>query len=737
MTKRISRYLKIKKISFFFFYTTSLSFISTASHADEFSTPRLTYSQSDFGGVGLMQMPSGRMMSEGELSFNITHNDNYINYSLSLQLYPWLESTIRYSQVYSILYSDDESFSGDTDYTDKSIDLKLRLLQETYWLPQFSLGFRDIGGSGLFDGEFVAANKQIGPWDFTLGIGWGYIGNRGNLSGDKSDSSGDCGRNTSYDGSTGTVDIHRIFKGCSSVYGGVEYQTPFKPLVLKLEYDGNDYQSDFPAVIGTDDLSVSTPWNIGLIYKLTDWARLRISYERGNTLTTGISLGTNLGDLMPEWIDAPRPNYQPHVKTSSLSDKEWQQLTEDLTRIAGYQQVSLYQDQTNRLVTLEGSQKKYRDRKESEERAAVLIANTGLDVNTYRIIETAHKQPLTETRIDANAFKHIAENDYPDAKFDNIRITQSPKPTTGKLKAQAKDNWQFGFSPALQQSFGNAEGFYLYAIGVKANSSYQFGNHILLSSGLYGNITDNYDKYRYTVPPDGTDLKRVRTLARLYYDHVFRLNNLQLTYFDRFAQNIYGQAYGGYLESMFAGLGGELIYRPLGKNWAIGIDGNYVKQRDPDSTFRLYTKEHHFDPQSSRFYRVQTGALTGHTTLYWQPQSWTLLENSLLKVSAGQYLTEDKGITVDFSKQFNNGVTVGIFATKTDLSASEYGEGSFTKGVYVSIPIDLMTIKPSTNRISISWLPLMRDGGQKLNRQYQLYNMTDARSPWFTRPVTE
>ncbi|SHF60505.1 YjbH domain-containing protein [Vibrio gazogenes] len=709
---------------------------SLSAHSDEFSPPSLTHSQSDFGGVGLIQMPSGRMMPEGALELNVTNNDDYINYSLSLQLFPWLETTIRYTQIHDLLYSNDTSFSGDTKYTDKSADVKLSLIDESFWLPQIAVGFRDIGGTGLFDGEYIAANKQFGPLDFTLGVGWGYIGNRGNLSGDNQTSS-DCGRSTGYQATTGSVSLGSMFTGCASVYGGIEYQTPFDPLVFKLEYDGNNYQSDFPVTQGKKAMPVSTPWNVGLVYSFTDWARLRLSYERGNTFTAGISLNTNLAKLRPVWIDEPRPDYHPQPKKSALSEEEWQRLVADVQKIAGYQQVSLRQDQANKTVTLTGTQQKYRHKKEAEERAALLIANSGVDADTYKIVETANGQPLTETQINAYAFERVAKNDYPGADFDDAKTTNQPAVISGEVKAQSTKNWQLGLTPTLQQSFGGSENFYLYAIGVKANSSYRMGQHVILSSSLYGNITDNYDKYKYTVPPDGTDLKRVRTLARQYYDHTFRMDSLQLTYFDHYGDNIYGQAYGGYLESMFAGAGGEIIYRPLNQNWAFGIDGNYVKQRDPDSVLGLYKEERHFDAQTARYYRVQTGTFTGHATLYWQPQFWSLFNNTLLKISAGQYLTEDKGVTVDFSKQFDSGVIAGVFAAKTNLSASEYGEGNFTKGVYISIPLDLMTIKPSVQRANISWLPLMRDGGQKLNRQYELYNMTDARSPWFTKSIAE
>ncbi|MDP5255277.1 MULTISPECIES: YjbH domain-containing protein [unclassified Vibrio] len=702
--------------------------------ADSFSGPVLTHSQSDFGGVGLMQMPSARMMEQGEFTFNVTNNDDYINYAVSLQVFPWLESTIRYTQVHDLLYSDDASFSGDTDYTDKSIDIKARLLEESFWLPQVSLGFRDIGGTGLFDSEFIAANKRLGPLDFTLGIGWGYIGNSGNLFG-KTSGSSDCERDSAFESEGGSIELGRMFTGCTAVFGGLEYQTPWQPLVLKLEYDGNDYQSDFPVTEGDISMPVDSHWNVGAVYALTDWAKIRLSYERGNTLTAGLSMGTNLANLRSVWIDDKAPSYQETAPVDQLTDEQWVQLTQDINDIAGYKQTSVYQKED--VVTVVGEAKKYRDRREGEERVATLIANTGLSAKTYRVVEVSDKQSVAQTDIDAHTFKRVAQVDYPNARFDDARFPTEAKEVDGELKAQSIDDLDYGLSPSLKQTFGSAEGFYLYAIGMNASASYWLNDHFIASGSLYGNIENNYDKFTYTVPPDGTSVKRVRTLARQYLDPRVSLSNLQLTYLDRLSDNVYFQAYGGYLESMFAGAGSEILYRPLQSNWAFGVDANYVKQRNPNSFFGLYEQEWHYDAETNQNYQVQTGGFTGQATLYWQPEFSGLFDNSLLQLKAGQYLAGDKGVTVDFSKQFDSGVIAGVYATKTNLSAEEYGEGSFTKGFYLSIPMDILMVKPSTSRLKFSWQPLTRDGGQMLNRKYELYDVTDPRSPWYSRAIPD
>ncbi|QYJ72817.1 YjbH domain-containing protein [Shewanella sp. FJAT-51649] len=758
--------------------------------ADEFSYPTLLPSQSDFGGVGLMQMPTGRMAPEGEFNFATSYNDEYQHFTASVQLFPWFETTIRYTQVQDLLYSDDPSFSGSTKYTDKGIDFKIRLLEESNWLPETSIGVRDFGGTGLFDGEFIAATKRVGPLDFTLGIGWGYIGNSGNLTSDKKDLNYNCDRDTSVGGSGGTVDYQRWFKGCAALFGGVEYQTPWEPLRLKVEYDGNDYQSDFPVVRGGINMPQDSKFNYGMLYRFGDWGDLHLSYERGNTWTLGFSLQTNFNTLSQIKRDPEAEKYKPlpaapltltqtesstqvntpraeqaTVSTATSTHKsevqnaeianqapantssqtvanlqvDWNKVAQDLQTIAGYANAKIYLD--NESITVVGEQNKFRDRNEAHQRAATILVNNtnAANIKEYRLIETHYQQPITETRIDSQKFAQVASYGYINAKMADTSEVRVPSSPQGKLVTETDKDWldNFGFdiSPTMVQSFGGSEGFYMFNIGVTGSASYRFSDNFEFSSSIYLNLYDNYDKFLYDVPPDGTDLKRVRTLIRQYvHDNPVRVNNLQLTWMDNLSDNISYQAYGGYLEMMYGGVGTEFLYRPLNSQWAFGFDVNYVKQRDPDSMFGFFEDEHQFDPLTNRAYRVQTGTVTGHATAYYQP-NW--FPNTLLRVSAGQYLTEDKGITVDFSKQFDSGVIVGAFATKTNLSSEEYGEGSFTKGFYISVPFDLMTIKSTHSRAFLSWMPLTRDGGQMLGRKYNLFDVTDARAPWYTRPSIE
>ncbi|MCG7489679.1 YjbH domain-containing protein [Vibrio sp. Of14-4] len=701
-------------------------------------------SQSDFGGTGLMQTPTGRMAKEGEFNVGLTMSNDYQHYMVSLQLMEWLETTLRYTRVPDVPFSSDPSYSGDNLYTDRGVDFKIRLLEESYYLPETSIGVRDFAGTGLFDGEYIAATKRFGSLDFTLGLGWGYLGQSGNISNPAcklSDSY--CTRPSDFNGSGGEFDTQRWFKGPSALFGGIEYQTPYEPLRLKVEYEGNDYSEDFPNTRNASKPMVqSTPWNFGVNYRLGDWGDAKLSYQRGNTVVFGLNLYANFNDIKPNWRDEDKLYSQGQLRPT-VDDTDWQQVAEQIEKNAGYSNNSISVDKD--VVTLKGEQVKYRDREQAVDRAATILTHHANEsIKVINIVEQKNGMDLTQTSVDRKAFVDASNYQSPDANIADSLSYSEPDQSSKVRVATSKNNWDYGIDPVLQQSIGGPESFYLYSIGLSAKSNYWLTDNLELGGSLYFNLVDNYDKFNYVENSPHVrnySTPRVRTMFRAYVDdNPVRLQNLQLTWFEQPMEEVYTQMYGGYLEMMFAGVGSEVLYRPLNTNWALGVDFNVVSQRDPDSWFGVYQDDYFFYDEakcdarvpSCQAYVLSRGT-TGHVTGYYMP-TWSFLDSTLIKVSAGKFLGGDVGARVDVSKQFDTGIIVGVYATKTDLTAEEYGEGSYNKGFYISIPFDILTVKPSTNRAVISWEPLTRDGGQMLRKKHNLFDETDARSPWFQRP---
>ncbi|MGO2511224.1 YjbH domain-containing protein [Marinomonas polaris] len=703
--------------------------------AAPFQGPQFKPSQGNLGGVGLMQMPSGRMAEDGAFSFNYTKSSEYQFYSLALQLMPWLETTIRYTQVEDLLYSNDESFSGGTKYTDKGIDAKLRLLEESHWLPEVSVGLRDIGGTGLFDGEFIAATKRLstdgyGQFDFTLGLGWGYFGTRGNISNPLCTAADRfCDRISGYSGNGGSVDYNRWFSGSTSLFGGVEYQTPYEPLRLKLEYDGNDYSQDYPVTRGGVDMTPRTPWNVGALYAVSDGFDIRLSYERGTTVALGFTLSTNFDTIKTPWVDDPIPALGTDQATT-LDGVDWKKLDAELSKVAGYQTEKVYQEgDTVAIISKQNS--KYRDRDVAAERAAaVLVNHLPTDIQSYKIIEESKNIPVKSTKISAQGYRDIANVEYFNPSIKDAIVDL---PLENIDSEPLYDNFEplnYGFTPHLTQSVGSPEAFYLYSLSMEGDASYWLTNNLQLSSAISINVVDNYDKMNFDVTPDGTSNYRVRTLIRAYVrDNDANVSNLQLTWFQKYGQNWYQQVYGGYLETMFAGAGTEVLYRQPNSNWAIGADINAIAQRNPDSMFGIFENDYAYGAGT----KVLSRGTTGHLSIYYQPQ-WSFLEDTMFRVDMGKFLAADVGARFDFSKQYKSGVIVGAYASRTNMSAEDFGEGSFTKGFYLSIPFDTISLKPTNSRGYLNWQPITRDGGQMLGKRNSLYGITDMVSPWYQRP---
>jgi hypothetical protein len=660
------------------------------------------------GGTGLIQTPTSRMLADGDLRISYTDNDQYRFWSATLQVFPWMQSTVRYTDVRTRLYSPYPSFSGNQTLKDKGIDIKFRLIEESYYLPELSMGFRDFGGTGFFESEFIGVSKQIGNFEFHLNMGWGYLGTTGNTSNpfcDVKDSY--CDRPGGFSGLGGKIDYQRFFKGPASIFGGVEYQTPWAPLRIKLEYEGNNYANDRAGSLEQD-----SRWNIGAAYSWNDFD-FSLNFQRGNTIGFGINYNFNLHTARQIKVDTPPRELLPEKQnTFSMEQIDRTRLTQDLYYQAGFAVSTSHLSETD--VTLYGQQMNYRNEDEAIDRVGRIMASELPDsVKTYRIVNTVGAIPLLETVIDAEKFKKQARYQTLDPNI--ISTFQRKGLSTTTIDRYAPNNTS-GFFSGIEafwvQTFGNPEAFYLYQAGVLVNGGYSFDGKTSFLGTMKVNLLENYDKFNFTTDRAPSSLPRVRTNVREYVSNRdVTMQNLMLHWNDRIAPNLYAQVYGGYLETMYGGIGAELLYRPVDSNLAFGFDINYVKQRSYENEVKFFD------------YKV----LTGHANIYWQP---TFLKDTLVSIKAGQYLAKDKGVTIDFAKRFDSGIVVGAYAAITNVSAEEYGEGSFTKGFYLTIPFDLFSLKPSKGSGKIPWVPISRDGGQALNRPIELYGVTNERSPF-------
>ncbi|APC14807.1 hypothetical protein BLL42_03350 [Pseudomonas frederiksbergensis] len=661
------------------------------------------YTQNDFGGVGLLQTPTARMAPAGELSVTASRTDPYSRYSFSLQPFDWLESSFRYTAITNRKYGT-EALSGDQSFKDKAIDVKARLWEESHWAPQIAIGARDIGGTGLFSSEYFVANKRYDNLDFSLGVAWGYLGNRGDFSNPLAVLGSQFDERPQSDAAVsraGGVNSNAYFKGHPSLFGGVAYQTPWEPLSLKVEYEGNDYRNE-PL---NNPIKQDLPINIGVVYKLADSVDLSAGWERGNTAMFGITLHTNFVSRKApaKTYDPPAERLPAPAPSTPVDQVNWADVSSRLQQNAGYKVKRITQRGSELMVY--GEQSRYFYPAKAVGRASRILDNSAhQDIDWFTLVNQRYDMPIEETSLPRETFRAVVNNEQPLKDLQRsteINPAVAHRETT--LYTQALDPFNYGFGLGYKQNIGGPDGL-LYQFTADADAEYRFTRNTWWSGLLSANLLNNYDKFTYDAP---SGLPRVRTDLRKYLTTSdVTMPTFQLNHAVQLDRDLYGMVYGGYLESMFAGVGSEVLYRPMGQRWSVGADLNVVRQRDFDQGFGL------------RDYRTVTGHVTGYTEL----------PNDLkAAVSVGRYLARDWGTTVDVSRAFSNGVKFGAWVTLTTASKEEYGEGSFDKGIYISIPFDELMSTSTQRRANIVWAPLTRDGGARLGRAYSLQTMTDGR----------
>lgn len=655
----------------------------------------LVLTASDWGSVGLLQTPTARMHPEGHSSMVWSNAYPYTRLNVFLQPYDWMEFGFRYTSVSNRLYG--KLIAGNQTFKDKSIDLKLRLSEESYLLPRTAIGFFDVTGTGKFSGEYLVASKRTGNLDWSLGLGWGYTGGRRDLANPLSALSKRFDVRQGDAGVSDSIAFGDFFRGKTALFGGLQYQTRWDPLIFKLEYDGNDYQHQPQK----NNLPQASPWNVGAVYRIGTGVDVALGYERGNTVVLGITLQTNLKSMStPKIFDsAPLPvsEYAPSNTALSLST------VRDFESQTGWVVQSLEQHGNKLQVRLDDARGVYW-REKLERGSSVLHRDAPPEIDLFSYVHRQRGIDIVEQQVDRVGWMEEQTQPVPPSmQKDPVSMVPVSKGAAVDSVVFKKDASRFRFDPglAMRYNLGGPDGFFLYQLYAEGNAQLRLREDTWLQGSVQIGLIDNYDNFKYTAP---SRLPRVRTYLREYLTSSnVTMPNLQLTHMGKLSENQYFSVYGGYLESMFAGAGAEWMYRSLGSPFALGIDVNRVQQRGFKQDTEL------------RRYKVDTG----HATLYWDT-GWNEVQANM---SAGRYLAGDSGLTVELSRLFQNGVRIGGHFTKTSISAKQFGEGSFDKALFVSIPFDAMLGKTVSRFAQFSWRPLIRDGGAKLGRAVQLYDV--------------
>ena len=667
------------------------------------------YSQNSIGGIGLIETPTARFSQDGEIAFGISTQDTYNRVFSKMQVFPWLEAVIKYTEGTYKPY-------GAQTWKDKGIDLKLRIIEENNNLPGLAIGFNDFGGTGAFASEYIVATKRNSNIDWNLGLGWGRLGGVDHLTNFLKQQRG---------GSTafgGKINLGRLFSGESiSIFGGLEYFTPIDNLSIKLEYDTSDYtevigkEKVFNKTGDTFKLDSRINYALNYRYNLTEREKMDLSlgFVRGNTIYANISIHSNLNFKgTPKVViggEKIRNSNLPQQSFKEL-DQRWKsfltnRIIKEMANIGFVTHRVIFNE--NELAA-EISQARFFETTKFLDLASRVLANNSLqNIETVTVINIDQGIETMRSSVKREELKKaVLTGPLP----DELITYNDREPISEALIIDNEymyPNFYWEIKPHLNTTIQHQRKFFFWQLEALIHTEYAIKKGLYLSADFGVDIVNNFDEYTFHIP-DGKLFHVRQDRRRFLTEGETGLRRMALDYLVDLHPNIKAKFSAGYLEWMFGGLGGEVLYIPDDRRWALGLDAYWVKQRDFDQKLGFQD------------YTTVTGFLS-----YYQDLPFY---NLRLKLSSGKFLAKDVGTMIEISRRFKTGARVGAFAALTDCDAACVGEGSFHKGVYFELPMDLFYAQSSTrNEAGYMWAPLTKDAGARIEGSGSLYNvMTHA-----------
>jgi len=662
---------------------------------------------SNYGTLGLLNAPSARFYEEGTLGFSWSHNQPYLRGSIVAYPFSWFEASYQYTDINNYLYSPYKDFSGGQSFKDKSFDAKFKLFAERKFIPQVALGFRDIAGTGIFSGEYLVATKNISNLDITVGVGWGSLSGGKKYTNPLSKIDDRFNLREIETSEGGEFSIDAFFSGDIGIFGGIEYAFPFaRGAKLKLEYDPVDYNIE-----GLKKVKTQSRLNFGFVYPFNNHFSVRFGMTKGNNLNFSFQykLHNKSRESFKRKFDPPKD-----VQYSGII----KQLTsEDPTNARSYRAAKAYLSERNiQLQSANISENKF-EMTFTQTKYWEHVRGIG---RAYRVLDQVLPENISHISLShLNANMDISTIEIPRDSFRRYRDQKLTTPLLNDARIyngnKIMKNHEFippasfpyinnNFEPFIRSQVGGPDGFYFGEVGLT------FGTEIIISDGLvfdaqiaqglYNNFSDLKVASNSILPHVRSDIVKYLKAT----EDKAHINTFQLNYFLNPYKDLYLRFGAGIFEHMFGGYGLELLYRPFDAIWGIGFDISEVKQRDFDMLFDFQDYE----------------TITGHLNFYIrEPRS-----NIMIYVAAGRYLAKDSGFTIDFSRRFKNGTNIGAFFSLTDISKEEFGEGSFDKGIYFNIPLQVFTNDFRRGQTSFSLKPLTRDGAQRLGHSKRLWGLT-------------
>ena len=571
--------------------------------------------------------------------------------------FPWLEASFFYHRPRDTFYIKKNK------YLDKGFNLKLGF---NYKGVDFAAGLV----IRFYLNFFKTSIKSItNNFNITVGVGTGALAAdhpyKNPISRFRERPGALFGSESVYGGE---IDFNRFFKGPVGIFGGVEFiSSRFPGLTIKVESNPFDYNSFLAGGFSPTDKFRSKrrkqkDYNYGLSYKFKDDFVLSLSEVNGNSFDLSLTAKFNFANSKPK-VQPKQVELISVAKNTKLAF--YRNILRNLEKDKLFLQ-SAELDNNNLHVAIANN--KYND-------PISVFEHTKKVTSDLASLQNISLSKLTITNIhsgkEISTISGNAINRLNPSKLGYITL-EEPSNKTNELDFQTIlkfPEFYNDLKPHFIYRYADPTRFFAGGIDLQLKSEIKFAPDIYLVTTISHQLKTSFDRSRYQ--SDSPYLPHVRTDTVLYLQNRSDtyIDTLELNKISKISNGHYLKFSTGMYEMMFGGHGFEYLWKPFTSNFSYGLSVYQVKQRDFKQ--RLGFTD----------YKVTTG----HSNfIYFHPESGLIID-----LSVGKYLAGDKGYTFDVSRRFKSGFRMGAYFTRTNISKLEFGEGSFDKGFYFEIPLNI------------------------------------------------
>lgn len=615
-----------------------------------------------YGQLGYINTPSAFNNRESSLSFSYSRDKPIRQWVVTGSPFSWLDASIFYLDIGR------KDYGGGFKQSYKDKGFSLKITPGKFFGHTFALGANDMAGTGLLSSEYLTLSNNINRLNYTVGIGWG------NYTGGISVNNPLTALNNSFKqrafatkGKGGNFDFNNYFSGKeSSIFFGAQYALSRKSSFL-FELDPTTLSSAIPYPKKTNN------FNFGYERRFNN-LRIAASFIRGNNFSVQLSYLDNFLSFDPN----PK-----RVVERTDNNLEIQKILE-MNQI-GLKKIEKDKKQAHYHVR----QNSYYDHKEIDKR---IYSIETLSKNTSE--EVIVSQYINGMKVSTSKYKTTKT-----FSRNSEAIDKSSLPLVYKVN-EKYPYFQNQNAFKLRNFIAAREGFYYGGIFAENNFTIVVDEDFYLLSNLKYSLIDNFDNLY--IPPLDTYPAQVRSDIKQYFnnfDNGIVIGRLEANKFFSYNQKHFFRLSAGIFEEMFGGAGIEYLYSKEKSIFSYGFETFFLKKRD--YSMRLEFMDYQNTISRANF-------------ILTEPQT-----NIKFKLSYGEYIAGDIGYTFTATKKFNNGVEYSAFFSRTNVPVSLYGEGSFDKGIRVSLP--LPSIFSKKRAISkYEWHPLTKDPAALLIKSVEL-----------------